>query len=249
MTTLTSYFSEAERASVDPTKVPQHIAIVPDGNRRWAESQAASTTEGHQNGANGLMDIIRSAKELGVKVVTVYTFSTENWNRDPDEVNALMWLIQSYLDQECAEMVEGGVKLATIGDLSPIPSSVKETIDQTKAATKDCDKITMVLAINYGSRDEMCRAVTRIIDDYSQGRVQKEEITESLITSYLDTAHWPDPDLYIRTSGEERVSNYLLWQISYAELHFTPVLWPDFKPAHLLEAVQDFQRRKRRLGA
>jgi len=249
MTTLTSYYTEEEKQQLDPNRVPHHIAIVPDGNRRWANSHEATVDQGHRSGADGLMDIMRSAKELGVKVVTIYTFSTENWKRSPEEVASLMWLIQTYLEGECQEMVDNEMKFETIGDLTPVPDAVKNTIIETKAATAHCDKITMVLAINYGSRDEIRRSVAQIIDDYSIGKVQKEDITESLIASHLDTARWPDPDLYIRTSGETRVSNYLLWQISYSELYFTDVLWPDFRPQHLLEAVQCFQNRKRRLGS
>lgn len=249
MTATTCYFTEEEVATLDPAKIPQHVVIVPDGNRRWAQSHSETTAGGHRNGADSLMDIIRAAKELKIKVVTVYAFSTENWKRDPDEVNALMWLFKTYLQEECAEMIEGGVRFDTIGDPEPMPAEVRETIAATKAATAHCDQITMVLALNYGARDEIRRALAGIVDEYSKGQVEKEDITETLIASRLDTAKWPEPELYIRTSGEMRISNCLLWQLSYAELYFTEVLWPDFRPQHLLEAVSCFQNRKRRLGS
>ncbi len=244
-----SFFTTDELSQLHPANIPQHIAIIPDGNRRWATGQAKTQIKGHIQGASGLMDIIRAGKELGINTFTIYTFSTENWNRDPLEIRSLMWLIKKFLKNECNEMVKEGVRFGTIGDISAVPYSLQKTITETKNATEQCDTIRMILAINYGSRNEITRALNRIIDDYSEGRVQKEKITESLVGEYLDTAPWGDPDLLIRTSGEMRVSNYLLWQISYAEIYVTETLWPDFSPHHLLAAVKHYQLRERRKGA
>lgn len=244
----TQFFTEAQKETLKGSSVPQHIAIIPDGNRRWANRQAQGHAEGHQEGANSLLDIVRSAKELGVKVLTIYTFSTENWQRCDEEVDALMWIIESYLREECQEMVDEGLKLDTIGVLDPLPQSLKDTIADVKERTAHCDAITLVLAINYGSRNEIIRAVRAVVDDYASGKVEKEDITESFLTQKLDTAHLPDPELFIRTSGEMRLSNYLLWQLSYSELYVCPVLWPEFQPQDLYDAVKTYQQRQRRLG-
>ncbi len=246
--TATQFFTKEQKSSLDLEAIPHHIAIIPDGNRRWANERAKGHAEGHQSGASSLLDIVRSAKELGVKVLTIYTFSTENWKRDAGEVDALMWLIESYLKEECKEMVAENLQLATIGVLDPLPQSLKETILDVQSKTAHCNGITLTLAINYGSRDEIVRSVKAIVDDYAAGNLQKEDINESLISSKLDTARWPDPDLFIRTSNEMRISNYLLWQLSYAEIYVCPVLWPDFQPKDLFEAIQTYQTRNRRLG-
>lgn len=246
--TITCFFTPEQKAALNPALIPHHIAIIPDGNRRWANKRAQGHAEGHQGGANSLLDIVRSAKELGVKVLTVYTFSTENWKRDSSEIDALMWLIESYLREECPEMVRESLRLETIGVLDPLPESLKETIADVKAKTAHCDGITLVLAINYGSRDEIIRSVRQIVDDYAAGKVQRSDITESFFASKLDTAAWPDPDLFIRTSDEMRISNYLLWQLSYSEIYVCPVLWPDFQPQDLYDAIKTYQHRNRRLG-
>lgn len=243
-----SRFSPSELASLDRTRIPRHIAIIPDGNRRWAKKHRSTASEGHREGADILMEIVKAAKELGVKAITFYSFSTENWNRSREEVTALMALFTSYLIQQREEMIQSGVRLETIGDLRPLPGFLNQAIRDTKQATETCDQIYLILALNYGSRNEMCRAVKAILDDYDHQSFKKEELTEDLISRYLDTAKWRDPDLLIRTSGELRISNFLLWQISYAEIYVTPVLWPDFTPQHLLEAVMDYQNRDRRWG-
>lgn len=242
------YFSRSELAKLDPNRIPEHVSIVPDGNRRWAQTHGKSREEGHLKGADTLLEIVKAAKEIGIKTLTVYSFSTENWNRPQEEIDALMVIYASYLIENCEEMVSTGIRLETIGDLTPLPAFLQNTITETKQATASSDQITLVLAMNYGARDEMCRAVRAMIADYDRGVIKKENITENLISTYLDTHPWADPDLYIRTSGEQRVSNFLLWQISYAEIHISQVLWPDFKPAHLLEAVIDYQGRQRRRG-
>ena len=243
-----SHFHPSQLARLDKSRIPQHIAIIPDGNRRWAKKRLSSIQAGHREGADTLMEIVKSAKELGIKGITFYSFSTENWNRPPEEVIALMALFTTYLTEQREEMVESGIKLETIGDLHALPSFLQSTIRDTKAATEDCDKISLILALNYGSRDEICRAIRTMMDDYDHQRLKKEEINETMISRYLDTQKWGDPELLIRTSGELRVSNFLLWQISYSEIHVAPVLWPDFTPQHLIEAIVDYQGRQRRWG-
>lgn len=243
-----SRFSPSELAQLDLTRIPRHIAIIPDGNRRWAKKHRSNPSEGHREGADILMDIVKGAKELGVKAITFYSFSTENWNRSREEVTALMALFTSYLIRQREEMLQHGVRLQTIGDLHPLPSFLNQAIRDTKEATSSCDKIDLILALNYGSRNEMCRAFKTMLEDYDQHAFTKEALNEELISRYLDTSPWRDPDLLIRTSGEFRISNFLLWQISYTEIHVTPVLWPDFTLQHLLEAIMDYQSRDRRWG-
>ncbi len=247
-TEKSSRFHPSQLARLDYSRMPQHIAIIPDGNRRWAKKRLSSIQEGHREGADTLMEIVKAAQELHIKGITFYSFSTENWNRPPEEVIALMALFTSYLIEQREEMVQSGIKVETIGDLSALPSFLCETIQETKIATQECNKINLILALNYGSRDEICRAFRAMLNDYDLDSLSKEEINEATISRYLDTHKWKDPDLLIRTSGELRVSNFLLWQISYAEIHVAPVLWPDFTPQHLIEAIVDFQGRQRRWG-
>jgi undecaprenyl diphosphate synthase len=243
-----TYFLPSQLACLDSSRIPQHIAIIPDGNRRWAKKRFANSQEGHREGADTLMETVKAAKELGIKAITFYTFSTENWSRSQEEISALMLLFASYLSEQCESMVQNGIKLETIGELDPLPEFLKETLKETKEATKTCDQIDLILAMNYGSRNELHRAFSKILNEIEQGNLRKEELDETTITQYLDTCRWPDPELLIRTSGEMRISNFLLWQISYTEIYIAPVLWPDFSPTHLLEAVIDYQNRERRWG-
>lgn len=243
-----SRFSSAQLACLDRTRLPKHVAIIPDGNRRWAKKRLESAQEGHREGADILMDVVKGAQEIGIQTITFYVFSTENWLRSQEEVSALMALFANYLIEQRDDMVANSIKLETIGNLSPLPSFLKEAIFATKAATEGCNRIRLVLALNYGGRDEICRSIQMMLDDYEKQQLKKEDINELTISQYLDTADWEDPELLIRTSGEMRISNYMLWQISYTEIHMTPVLWPDFKPYHLLEAILDYQRRERRWG-
>lgn len=243
-----SRFHASQLARIDLSHIPKHIAIIPDGNRRWAKKHFSSIQEGHREGADTLMEIVKAAQELNVRSISFYSFSTENWNRSPEEVKSLMILLSVYLSEQCQDMVESGIKLETIGDLTPLPSFLRQTIIETKLATQDCQKINLILALNYGSRNEICRALKAILEDYDQKKLTKENINEEIVSRYLDTFKWGDPELLIRTSGELRVSNFLLWQISYSEIHIAPVLWPDFTPQHLIEAIVDFQGRKRRWG-
>lgn len=229
---------------LDLKKVPRHIAIIMDGNRRWAKQQGMPPMMGHWEGAETLTDILKAASEIGVKTLTVFAFSTENWARPEGEVEDLMNLFELYLLQKKEHLVREGVRLDAIGDLTRLPPKVFDAFIQTKNATKNGDRINFILALNYGGRDEIRRSVVKILKE----GIQPDAITEEMISAHLDTARFGDPELLIRTSGEMRVSNFLLWQISYAEIFSTDVLWPDFSPKHLYEAVLKFQNRSRRLG-
>ncbi len=225
-------------------EIPRHIAIIMDGNRRWSRKCGLPPSVGHWEGAEALTDIVRAASDLGVKTLTVYAFSTENWTRPNEEIEGLMNLFEIYLTKKRESLVQDGVHLDAIGDLAALPERVKKALELTRKATERCDKINLVLAINYGARDEIRRAICKIIE---QG-LKPADITEDLISSKLDTHLYGDPDLLIRTSGELRISNFLVWQISYAEIYTTDVLWPDFSPEKLYEAVQEYQSRIRRKG-
>ncbi len=242
------YYSAEMISSLQAYRMPSHIAFILDGNRRWAKRSSCGVTEGHRRGADTLMEMIKAAKELGVQVLTLYVFSTENWQRPPSEVHALMWLFESYIRSQIDEMVKTGMRFDTIGDLSKLPVGVNQAIQSAKDATQECHDIRVVFAMNYGARDEMRRAIKLMLEDYSSAKLKAEEITEETISAYLDTRNYPDPDLIIRTGGEKRISNFLLWQASYAELYITDVYWPDFTPEHLYEAICNYQNRDRRLG-
>ncbi len=242
------FFSLEELQKLKQHPIPRHIAIIPDGNRRWAKRHQLRLGWGHREGANVLMDIVEAAEELGVQAITIYAFSTENWNRSLIEIGTVMAVIDSYLRRQCQTMVQNGVKFETIGELSRLPRRVLKTIASVKKATQDCSRITLVLALNYGSRDELCRVARELAQQYAQGQIQLNEITEERLAAHLDTSPWGDPDLLIRTSGEMRLSNFLLWQISYAEVYVTETLWPDFTPRLLFQALQSYQQRQRRLG-
>jgi undecaprenyl diphosphate synthase len=229
-------------------KVPHHVAIMMDGNRRWAKRRGLPAIAGHWKGAEALSNLVESASNLGIKVLTVYSFSTENWTRPLEEINGLMDLMKSYLIGQKEKMLREGVRLDTIGDLSRLPNDLRDILEETKRATKGGQKIDLVLALNYGARDDIRRAVVAVVDDCLQGRLKKEELTERVFANYLDTAKWTDPELVIRTSGERRLSNFLLWQISYAEVYVSEKLWPDFAEADLVEALKDFYQRERRKG-
>ncbi|MBI2743838.1 MAG: di-trans,poly-cis-decaprenylcistransferase [Chlamydiales bacterium] len=233
---------------LDPTRIPSHIAIMMDGNRRWAKKRLLPAVMGHWRGSETVSTIVRAASDLGVKVLTLYSFSTENWNRSPEEISGLMNLICTFLRKEKSKMIEEGVRLDTIGDLSRFPDEVKEALEDVKLATAGSQKIDLVLALNYGSRDEISRAALAMAEEFAAGKISKAAFSEKTLSTYLDTAKWRDPELLIRTSGETRLSNFLLWQISYAEIYITKTLWPDFSEEDLVEAIVDYQKRDRRLG-
>lgn len=230
--------------------VPRHIAVIMDGNGRWAKKRGLPRKAGHKVGAETFRTIATYCKDIGVQYFTVYAFSTENWKRPQDEVEALMNLFRTYLKEAAETMVERGVAVRVLGDLSVLPSDLLKQIDEVhaRADTLGADAATASLCINYGGRDEIKNAVQALARDVQAGTLQPEDITEEHIGAKLYTAHMPDPDLIIRPSGEIRTSNFLLWQSAYAEYYFTDVLWPDFKPAHMDAAVDDFNQRSRRFG-
>lgn len=242
-----TYFKLEELALINKEKMPHHVAIIMDGNRRW-ERGANAFTQGHEAGAKTLLHIVRASIELGIRVLTAYGFSTENWSRSSLEINSLFRLFESYLDEYREKMAHLGIRFHTIGNPDTLPKFLKDAIQKTKEITAEGDKINFVVAINYGSRDELKRSFLSIHEAILRGDIKKEMLSEKLISQYLDTGLFSDPDLLIRTSGELRLSNFLLWQIAYSEFHITDKLWPDFKPQDLLDAVLAFQSRKRRVG-
>jgi len=244
-----SIYSANEHALVSTAPLPFHVAIVMDGNRRWARKRGQTEVVGHWYGAEQLDRIIRAANELNIKTLTVYAFSTENWKRPKDEIAALMQLFENYLNSKRDELVKDGVSLHTIGNISAFPNSVQYALAKTKEATKQGDRIRLVLAINYGGRDDIRRAILKMAKEEKAGNLNWKEVSEETISSYLDTASFPDPDLLIRPSGEERISNFLIWQIPYTEIYFSSILWPEFSEKDFLNAIMVYQNRKRRFGS
>ncbi|NGX42779.1 MAG: Ditrans,polycis-undecaprenyl-diphosphate synthase ((2E,6E)-farnesyl-diphosphate specific) [Chlamydiae bacterium] len=244
----TPLLSPKELQQLNPTRVPKHVAIIPDGNRRWAKKHRFVPKKGHSIGAETLMNVVKAGHQMGIEVLTFYVFSTENWQRPKREVKAQIWLLEKSLIQQKQRMIDNGVQFKTIGELSKFPPRIVELIEEVKDATKHCHKITVVFALNYGGRDDIVRAVHKMVDDYDRKKINKDDFNEESISRYLDTAMYKDPDLLIRTSGESRISNFLLWQLSYAEIYLSKVLWPEFTPQYFLEAICDYQKRDRRLG-
>ena len=229
-------------------KIPQHVAIIMDGNGRWAKKKHMPRTYGHAQGAKVLEQTLEDANDLGIKYLTVYAFSTENWSRPYQEVKVIMDLFRQYLETAYVKCMKNNVRLMVIGERSRLSEDIIETVNKIEAATKDNTGITFIVAINYGSRDELTRAVRLLAQDVKNGTAVPEEIEESSIEKYLDTAGIPDPDLMIRTSGEERLSNFLLWQLAYTEFYFTDVYWPDFNKEELIKAIKAYSKRGRRYG-
>lgn len=230
------------------TKVPQHVAIILDGNGRWAKKRLLPRNMGHVQGAKTVEQICEDADSLGIKYLTVYAFSTENWKRPESEVNALMKLLRSYLVDCIKRANNNDMKVRVIGEKSALSEDIIKKIDELEEATKNNTGLNFTIAINYGSRDEMIRAMKNMIKDCKNNELNIEDIDEKTFEKYLDTAGIPDPDLVIRTSGEERVSNFLLWQLAYSEFYFTDVLWPDFNKEELVKAVEKYAKRDRRFG-
>lgn len=233
---------------VHPARIPRHIAIIMDGNGRWAEQRGFPRVFGHRNGAATVRAVLEECGKLGVEVLTLYSFSIENWKRPPEEVQGLMDLYTNYLDGELDRLMRENIRFVQLGRREGLPPAVLATVDRITRATANNRGATLCLAVNYGSRAEITDACRALARDVAAGKLRPEDITPEAISSRLYTAGLPDPDLLIRTAGEMRVSNYLLWQISYAELHVTPVLWPDFGVADLHAAVRDFAGRSRRFG-
>ncbi len=229
-------------------KIPEHIAIILDGNGRWAKSKGMPRTYGHTVGAKNVETICRAANEMGVKYITMYAFSTENWSRPADEVKALMKLLGEYIKTCMKTAKRDNLRVRFIGDLSKLDDKLKDSIRELTEYSSQFTGLTLTIAINYGSRDEMTRAIRKIANDVKDGKINSEDISEEVFSGYLDTKDIPDPDFMIRTSGEQRLSNYLLWQLAYAEFYFTPVAWPDFTPDELKKAIEEYDKRNRRFG-
>jgi undecaprenyl diphosphate synthase len=229
--------------------LPTHVAMIMDGNGRWAKQRGLPRVEGHRNGAESVRAVVRAAGEVGIKFLTLYAFSVENWSRPKDEVDALMKYLARFLKTEISELQKHNVRLEAIGQIYRLPEFVQEQLRRTTAALAKNSGLTLILALSYGGRTEIVEAVRRIASEAQQGKLDPGEINEQVIAQHLYTKHIPDPDLLIRTSGEMRVSNFLLWQISYTEFVVTQTLWPDFRKAQLFEALEEYARRQRRFGA
>jgi undecaprenyl diphosphate synthase len=236
------------RASLDPTRIPRHIAIIMDGNGRWAEVRGLSRVEGHRAGRDALRRALEGARECGVEILTTYAFSTENWRRPPQEVQALMDLLLVTLAGEAEELHRNGVRFRASGLLEEMPEEIQAALHRVMELTGANTTITLNLALNYGGRGEITEACRRIAQAVTEGRLRVEEIDDEQVRRCLFAPDLPDPDLLIRTGGEQRLSNFLLWQGAYAELYFTDVRWPDFQKLHLFDAIKSFQARDRRFG-
>src|SRR5436190_8600848 len=229
--------------------LPTHVAIIMDGNGRWAKQRGLPRVEGHRNGVESVRAVVRAAGEVGVKYLTLYAFSVENWNRPKDEVDTLMKYLARFLKNEIGELTRNNVRLEVIGQIYRLPEFVQEQLKKTQAALARHNGLTLILALSYGARQEIVEGVRAIADKVTAGKLETAEITEQVISQHLYTRHFPDPDLVIRASGELRISNFLLWQISYAEFVVTPTLWPDFRRAEVFAALEEYTRRQRRFGA
>lgn len=233
---------------IDQNNLPKHIAIIMDGNGRWAKKHAMGRIRGHKKGAQAVRTAVTSCREIGIQYLTLYAFSSENWGRPDEEVSALMSLLSDYLDQEVTTMQKQQIRLVTIGDIERLYPKVRDKLEQVKKLTEKNDKMVLNLALSYGSRNEIISAVQKIMADSRNGKLDAANIDQKIFERYLFTREMPDPDLLIRTSGEYRISNFLLWQLAYTELYFTDVLWPDFSKEDLLKAIVTYQRRERRFG-
>ncbi|WP_242872305.1 isoprenyl transferase [Butyrivibrio sp. INlla18] len=228
--------------------VPEHVAIILDGNGRWAKEKGMPRNYGHMQGAKAVEDILVDARDIGIKYLTVYAFSTENWTRPEAEVSALMTILRNYLKTSIKKSMKNNVRCRVIGERSALSEDIQKAIGELEEATAGNTGLTFTIAINYGSRDEITRSVRKIADKVKAGEVLPEDISEKMIAENLDTNFLPDPDLLIRTCNEQRISNYLLWQCAYTEFYFTPVAWPDFNKAELLKAVEAYSKRNRKFG-
>lgn len=240
--------TDNEEISLDMENIPKHIAIIMDGNGRWAKKRKLPRTMGHKAGVETIRRVLKEADKLGVKYMTLYAFSTENWKRPKEEVNALMKLLIQYLRQEINELHKNGVKINVLGDITKLPKECQEEIEKSVDKTKNNKGITMNIALNYGGRDEILRAVKSISEEVLNGNISIEDINDEVMENYLYTKGIPDPDIIIRPSGEQRLSNFLLWQCAYSEFWYSDICWPDFKEKDLHRAIYDFQRRDRRFG-
>lgn len=238
-----NYLSQINKANV-----PKHVAIIMDGNGRWAKQQGEDRVFGHHEGVNSVREIVEACGEVGVKYLTLYAFSTENWNRPKEEVDALMELLVATISLETPNLNKNGVKLQAIGDLTSLPQSCQDELQESIHLTSKNSKVTLILALSYSSKWEITHSVKQIAKLVKEGKLEPEDITSSTIQKYLCSANYPDPELMIRTSGEHRISNFLLWQLAYAEFYFTEVLWPDFRKDEFFKAILSYQNRERRFG-
>lgn len=234
--------------SLDYKNLPQHVAIIMDGNGRWAKQRNLPRIAGHRQGSEVVEEIVEACRELGIPYLTLYAFSMENWARPKNEIDALMALLREFLVMKRPKLIKNEIRLETIGDESRLPNSVLNELNETKRQTAHLNRMTLVLALSYGARDEITRAINQLLREKEQGTLKDDFISVEQLGQYLDTRSLPDPDLLIRTSGESRISNFLLWQVAYSELIFTETLWPDFHKEDFLKTLEDYQRRERRFG-
>ena len=235
-------------SGLDKSRLPHHVAIIMDGNGRWAKERGKSRIEGHRRGKTSVRAIVEMSRKLGIPFLSLYAFSTENWLRPRDEVHALMGLLEHYLAAERAKMMRYSIRLLAVGDKDRLPLGVRRTLEDVIELTRHNKRMTVILALSYSGRDEIVRMVKRIASEVREGKSGPEEIDERMISARMDTPGVPDPDLLIRTSGELRISNFYLWQIAYSEIYVTSTLWPDFREKEYLQALLEFQRRRRRFG-
>lgn len=236
------------KQSIDKTNVPQHVAIIMDGNGRWAKKQGEDRVFGHHEGVNSVREIVEACGEIGIKYLTLYAFSTENWNRPKEEVDALMELLVATISMETPNLDKKGVKLQAIGDIESLPQSCQKELQESIDFTAKNDTLTLILALSYSSKWEITNAVKQIAKKVEEGKMNSKDITSKDIEKHLSTSKWPEPELMIRTSGEHRISNFLLWQLAYAEFYFTETLWPDFRKNEFFKAILSYQNRERRFG-
>jgi undecaprenyl diphosphate synthase len=236
------------KAEIDTQNIPAHVAVIMDGNGRWAKQRGGLRVFGHQSAITAVRETVEEAAELGLRFLTLYAFSTENWNRPALEVMALMQLLVHTIRQETATLLKNSIRLEAIGDLATLPKSCQRELAEAMELTKDGSRMTLVLALSYSGRWDLTQAAKRMAADVATGQLQPGQVTEATVASYLVTAKMPDPELLIRTSGEQRISNFLLWQLAYTELYITDLLWPDFRKEHFQEAIRAYQRRERRFG-
>ncbi|MBQ1409179.1 MAG: isoprenyl transferase [Bacteroidales bacterium] len=233
---------------IDRNRVPRHVAIIMDGNGRWAQKQSEKRLFGHQHAIQAVNDAVEAAAELEVGYLTLYTFSTENWNRPQDEVDGLMTLLIDVVKEQTERLIKNNIRLLIIGDNSRLPEASRNAIQQCSVDTSSCTGTTLILALSYSSRWEIARALRSLVADAQKGMINPDDVNEETLRNYLVTSHIPDPDLLIRTGGELRLSNFLLWQMAYTEFYFTDLLWPDFRKKDFYEAVYEYQNRQRRYG-
>jgi len=245
---LNSSPSSAVHTDIDPEKLPLHVAIIMDGNGRWAKKRLLSRIKGHEKGSETVRTIVRTCREIGISILTLYAFSTENWQRPKHEVAALMTLLKNFLESEQKEMLDKNIRLGTIGQTERLPKNVREALHKVMVVTENNDGLLLNLALSYGGRTEIVKMVREIAKKARDGMIEPDSITSDVVSEHLYTGEMPDPDLLIRTSGEMRVSNFLLWQIAYTEIYVTDTLWPDFGKDEFIKILKDYQHRERRFG-